>query len=320
MQDREQGAALVEFALVLSVFVLILFGIVEFSRAFQAQAQLTHASREGVRVQAVTGDPERAVAAARAAAPGEPAAEAAIDMALRDLAGKRLGAPLRELLGLAAGPMPPTSFTIGIETPEIAIERVREAGAYEVLKVKLGSKDDRAMLEAIRSVTDQRIRVDANEGWTLNGALERLEWLEKMGVEFVEQPLPAEAWDAMRRVYRESALPLVADESCRAEGDVDRCRGRFHGVNVKLQKCGGLTPARRMIERARQLGLKAMVGCMTESTVGISAIAQLLPLLDYVDLDGALLLDEDIASGVSVDRGQVEFPHEAGCGVKLLRS
>jgi L-alanine-DL-glutamate epimerase-like enolase superfamily enzyme len=139
-----------------------------------------------------------------------------------------------------------------------------------------------------------------------------------LNVEFIEQPLPREAWHEMRRVFEQSPLPIMADESCQREEDVDRCAGLFHGINIKLVKCGGLTPARHMISRARQLGLKTMVGCMTESTVGISAIAQLLPLLDYVDMDGAVLLAADIASGVQVVRGVAEFPRVAGLGVGLL--
>jgi L-alanine-DL-glutamate epimerase-like enolase superfamily enzyme len=139
--------------------------------------------------------------------------------------------------------------------------------------------------------------------------------MRDLGVEFIEQPLPAEKIDEMPRLYRESALPLVADESCLVEEDVARCAGKFHGVNIKLTKCGGLTPARRMIAEARSLGLKVMVGCMTESTVGISAIAQLLPLIDYVDMDGAVLLAADVAEGVQVDRGAAKFPATPGCGV-----
>ena len=137
-------------------------------------------------------------------------------------------------------------------------------------------------------------------------------------MEFIEQPLAADRWDEMGDVFGRSALPVIADESCRTESDVQACVGRFHGINIKLVKCGGLTPARRMIEQARRFGLKTMVGCMTESSVGISAIAQLLPLLDYVDMDGALLLARDVASGVRIERGRIIYPPENGCGVRLL--
>ena len=142
--------------------------------------------------------------------------------------------------------------------------------------------------------------------------------MKPLGVEFIEQPLAPDDWDGMQRVMRESVLPILADESCRLESDVDRCPGCFHGINLKLTKCGGLTPARRMIDRARQLGLKVMVGCFTESSVGISAAAQLLPLVDYADVDGAVLLARDAATGVTLDHGQVIYPSENGCGVRLL--
>ena len=142
--------------------------------------------------------------------------------------------------------------------------------------------------------------------------------LKELGGEFIEQPLAADDYSGMAEVFRHAALPIVADESCRGPADIDRCRGCFHGINVKLVKCGGLTPARQMLERARRLGLKTMVGCMCESSVGISAAAQLLPLVDYADLDGALLLESDIATGVTISRGQIEYPQENGCGVTLL--
>jgi L-alanine-DL-glutamate epimerase-like enolase superfamily enzyme len=141
--------------------------------------------------------------------------------------------------------------------------------------------------------------------------------LQALGVEFIEQPLPADDWDGMARVFAESALPVIADESCIVERDVERCAGFFHGVNVKLTKCGGLTPGRRMIMRAKELGLQTMVGCMTESSVGISAIAQLLPLLDYVDMDGAVLIARDVATGVRLDHGRVIYPDENGTGVRF---
>jgi L-alanine-DL-glutamate epimerase-like enolase superfamily enzyme len=170
----------------------------------------------------------------------------------------------------------------------------------------------------LRQHTDAVFRVDANCGWGAEETIRNSVALKELGVEFIEQPLPPDDWEGMQEVYLNSALAAIADESCQQEPDVDRCRGFFHGVNVKLVKCGGLTPARRMIARAKQLGLKTMVGCMTETSVGISAIAQLLPMLDYVDMDGALLLAEDVATGVTIERGRVRFPDENGCGVRLL--
>jgi L-alanine-DL-glutamate epimerase-like enolase superfamily enzyme len=181
----------------------------------------------------------------------------------------------------------------------------------------LGTPHDLEIVRELRKHTDAIFRVDANCAWTADEAIRNSPALKELGVEFIEQPLPPDRWDDMKRVYRESALPVIADESCQVEPDVERCLGHFHGINVKLVKCGGLTPARRMIQRAGQLGLKTMVGCMTESTVGISAIGQLLPLLDYVDMDGALLLARDIATGVRIERGRIHFPEENGCGVRL---
>ena len=160
--------------------------------------------------------------------------------------------------------------------------------------------------------------MDANCGWTVPQTITTAAQLKALGVQFIEQPLPAEDWAGSQQLMQEADLPIIADESCIVEADVDRCHGHFHGVNIKLVKCGGMTPARRMITRAKQLGMKAMVGCMTESTVGISAIAQLAPLLDYVDMDGAALLASDIATGVRVQRGRCVFPQENGNGVQLL--
>ena len=224
---------------------------------------------------------------------GEPAAEAAIDMALRDLAGKRLGAPLWELLGIDPRPTPPTSFTIGLDTPEVVARKVREAGDFEILKIKLGSDEDRAVLEAVRDVTDRPVRVDANEGWTLEEARERLEWLAGMGVELVEQPLPADQLDESRELRRLSPLPIVADESVHRAADIPRLAEAFDGINIKLMKCGGLGEALRMIHVARAHGMKVMLGCMIESSLAVTAAAHLSPLVDWADLDGNLLVTND---------------------------
>jgi L-alanine-DL-glutamate epimerase-like enolase superfamily enzyme len=159
--------------------------------------------------------------------------------------------------------------------------------------------------------------VDANCGWSVAQTLEYAPHLQGLGVEFIEQPMPREALPDMKRLYAESPLPLIADESCISEGDVPICHGHFHGINIKLTKCGGITPARRMIAKARELGMQVMVGCMTESSVGISAIAHLTPLLDYVDMDGAMLLEDDIAQGVSLDFGKICFADRAGTGAIL---
>ena len=247
-----------------------------------------------------------------------PFALCAIDQAAHDLWGKLRGQPVYKLWGLTLDRVPPSNYTIGIDTPERMVAKLNEMPGWPVYKIKLGTDRDIEIVRHLREHTDATFRVDANCGWTAEQTLAYAPQLQQLGVEFIEQPLKADRWDDMRRIVGQSPLPIIADESCIVEADVDRCAGAFHGVNIKLVKCGGLTPARRMIARARELGLKVMVGCMTESTVGISAIAQLLPLLDYVDMDGAVLLAKDIATGVRVDRGICHWPAENGAGVRLL--
>jgi L-alanine-DL-glutamate epimerase-like enolase superfamily enzyme len=187
-----------------------------------------------------------------------------------------------------------------------------------VYKIKLGTADDLGIIRELRRHTDALFRVDANCGWTAEQTIAFAPVFKQMNVEFIEQPLPPEDVEGARRAFEGSALPLVADENCITEEDVDRCAGRFHGINIKLVKCGGLAAARRMVTRARALGLSVMAGCMTESTVGISTLAQLLPLLDYVDMDGAVLLAEDIATGVRLERGRCIYPEVNGTGVTLI--
>ena len=259
-----------------------------------------------------------------------PFALAALDAAAHDLCGKRAGVTTRRLLGLGGDEdaYPPSCFTIGLAEPEVMAARLAERPGFPVYKVKLGSGDLGADLDRVarlRRETDAPLRVDANTGWTLAEALEAGPRLVELGVEFLEQPLPVDAPEADRRaLFERSPLPLVADESCFAEGDVARCVGCFHGVNLKPAKCGGLTPARRMATEARSLGLSVGVGCMTETTVGISAAAQLLPLVGFADLDGALLLAGDVAvsgggsgGGVRLDAGRLRFPAAPGNGVEV---
>jgi L-alanine-DL-glutamate epimerase-like enolase superfamily enzyme len=255
-------------------------------------------------------------AAARAAVPGEPAAEAAVDMALRDLAGKRLGAPLHELLGIDPSTMPLTSFTIGMDTPEIVEQKVREAEGFAVLKVKMGSKDDARVLETVRRVTDLPLRVDANEGWTLDEALARLEWLQDMGVELVEQPLPADQHAQMCELRKRSPLPLFADESVARAEDIPRLAEAFDGINIKLMKCGGVGEALRMIHVARAHGMQIMLGCMVESSLAITAAAHIAPLVDFADLDGNLLIRNDPFVGAGVENGRLVLPPGPGLGVR----
>lgn len=239
----------------------------------------------------------------------------ALDEAANDLWGKRLGRPVYDLWGLDMSLAPLSDYTIGIDTIEKMVAKMQEFAGWPIYKIKLGTDEDIDIVRELRKHTDAVFRVDANCGWDAQQTIDNSRALAELGVEFLEQPLPAEDWDGMKRVYAESVLPIVADESCILEADVQRCQGFFHGVNVKLTKCGGQTPAKRMLAQARELGMKTMVGCMTETSVGISAIAQLLPMLDYVDMDGALLLAGDVADGVTIDKGKVHLPDTPGNGV-----
>jgi L-alanine-DL-glutamate epimerase-like enolase superfamily enzyme len=181
----------------------------------------------------------------------------------------------------------------------------------------LGTDEDIQIVEALRQHTDAVLRVDANSGWKLDEALQKIPRLKELGVEFIEQPLPREDWEGMKILFEKSPLPLYADESCVAESDVDKCNGHFHGINIKLTKCGGLTPARRMITRARQLGMHVMLGSMNESSIGTAAIAHLLPLVDHVDMDGPLLLAQDLATGLTFENGRVVYSGKPGLGVEV---
>ncbi|UFH54137.1 dipeptide epimerase [Spirosoma sp. KNUC1025] len=247
-----------------------------------------------------------------------PFALCALDQAGWDLWAKRQGQPLYKLWNLDPANSPITDYTIGLDTPGRMVEKMQER-PWPLYKIKLGRpEEDISLVQTLRRHTDAVFRVDANCGWTPTETITKSTVLADLGVEFIEQPLPADDWEGARQVYEQSTLPIIADESCIVESDVDKCAGYFHGVNIKLTKCGGITPARRMIARARELGLRVMVGCMTESSVGISAIAQLLPLLDYADLDGAMLIANDPARGVTFDYGTVIFASENGTGVQLL--
>jgi len=242
----------------------------------------------------------------------------ALDLAANDLYGKIQGKPLYALWNTSIDTYPVTNYTIGIASIDKMIEKMKEK-PWPLYKIKLGTDHDVEIIQKLRAHTDAQFRVDANCAWSPEETIENAIALKELGVEFIEQPLKADNWSGMKKVMEKSVLPVIADESCILESDVDLCKGHFHGINIKLVKCGGLTPARRMIANAKSSGLKVMVGCMTESTVGISAIAQLLPQLDYVDMDGALLLKEDIATGVSIKtNGKLAFPAEGGSGINLL--
>lgn len=246
-----------------------------------------------------------------------PFAQCALDEAAHDLYGKKKGQPLYQLWGLSPEDIPKSNYTIGIDSIDRMIAKMKEL-PWPLYKIKLGTQEDVEIIRELRKHTDVPFRVDANCAWEVDEAIANIEAFKDLGVEFVEQPLKAANWEGMKKLKAASALPLIGDESCQVEGDVEKCHGYFDGVNIKLTKCGGLTPARRMIAKAKSLDMKVMVGCMTESSVGISAIAHLLPLLDYVDMDGTLLITEDVASGVKLVEGRAVFPEENGTGAKLL--
>ena len=243
----------------------------------------------------------------------------ALDMAAWDLFGKMRKQPLYKLWNTEWQNIPVCDYTLGIDSIDKMIEKMQHK-PWPVYKIKVGTANDVETIEALRKHTDAVFRVDANAGWTLNEALEKISVLKALGVELVEQPLAKDAWNDMKVLYERSPLPLFADESCVFENDVEKCANCFHGINIKLVKCSGITPALRMIEKARQLNLKIMMGSMNECTVGSAAIAQFLPQLDYVDMDGPLLLKEDIATGLIYDNAIVSVSNETGLGIYLAHA
>jgi L-alanine-DL-glutamate epimerase-like enolase superfamily enzyme len=249
--------------------------------------------------------------------PGQYAAKAALDIALMDWVGQKLGVPLYRFFGLDPNDAPITTFSIGIDTPEVTRQKVREAEAFPVLKIKVGLDTDEATIAAVRSATNKPLRVDANEGWKdKEVAVRKINWLATQGVEFVEQPMPAEMLEETRWVRERVRLPLIADEACQRARDVPRLVGIFDGVNVKLDKAGGILEAFKMIQIARALGLKTMLGCMVSSSVSVTAAAHLSPLVDYADLDGNLLIANDPFTGVQVRNGKLLLPDRPGLGLK----
>ena len=248
--------------------------------------------------------------------PANPFLVCALDMAGWDIYGKLKRKQLHELWGLDTATAPLTDFTIGIDSIENMIAKMKEK-PWPIYKIKVGVEHDIEMVTELREHTDSIFRVDANAGWTLEQAMQKIPLLKELGVEFVEQPLAKDDWEGMKILFEKSALPLIADESCVAEADVERCHKHFHGINIKLTKCSGITPARRMITKAKELGMKVMVGCMNESSVGTAAIAQLAPMLDYVDMDGPLLLAEDVGEGVKFDFGKIIYSGLAGTGISM---
>jgi L-alanine-DL-glutamate epimerase-like enolase superfamily enzyme len=252
--------------------------------------------------------------------PGDTAAKAAVDIALHDLVGKMLGAPWYRIWGYNPEKTPSTTFTIGIDTPEVVREKTLEcADRFNILKVKVGTPNDKEMIETIRSVTDLPIAVDANQGWTDRfKALDMIYWLREHGIVMVEQPLPVNQIDDQAWLMERSPLPIYGDESVQRLDDVRRAVGLFHGINIKLMKCGGLREAHRMVDLARGLDLKVMVGCMTETSCAVTAAAQLSPVVDFADLDGNLLISNDLFSGVGLRDGKLVLPDTPGIGVVKL--
>jgi L-alanine-DL-glutamate epimerase-like enolase superfamily enzyme len=287
---------------------------------YQEDAKSTQQAVESVRQLLSSADPwqfSKLMAEVFRRIEGRYAAKAAIDIALMDWVSQRLGVPLYRYFGLDRRDTPVTTFSIGIDTPEITRQKVREAEAFPVLKIKVGLETDEATIEAVRSVTRKPLRVDANEGWkNKEEAVRKINWLEKQGVELVEQPMPAPMLEDIRWVRSRVHIPLIADEACLHPADIPRLVNSFDGVNIKLMKCGGILEAYRMIQIAKSLGLKTMLGCMIESSIGVTAAAHLSPLVDYADLDGNLLIANDPYSGVRVEKGKLILPEGPGLGLK----
>jgi L-alanine-DL-glutamate epimerase-like enolase superfamily enzyme len=241
----------------------------------------------------------------------------ALDIAGWDLSGKMKGKPLKEFWPVANPLQPQTDYTIGIDTIEKMVDKLKDK-PWPIYKIKLGTDRDIEIIEQLRKHTDSVFRIDANAAWKAEEALEKINAFKDLGVEFIEQPLAKDDWEGMKLLFEKSPLPLIADEACVAEEDVEKCHNHFHGINIKLTKCSGITPALRMIKRARELNMKVMVGSMNESTIGSAAIAHLMPQIDYVDVDGPLLLEEDLAEGLTYqDNGHVLTSNKPGLGISF---
>lgn len=246
-------------------------------------------------------------------------AQCALDCAVWDIYAQMHNLPLWKLWGFRAdAACPPTCFTIGIDSPDVMLRKMRSMPDWPAYKIKLPAEGGLDLVRSLREQSSATFRVDANCGWTAADVPARASELHELGVELIEQPLPAAEYAAMAALKGTCPLPLMADESCQEESDIDRCIDSFDAVNIKLVKCGGITPARRMIARAKQNGLQVMVGCMTESSIGIAPGVHLLPLLDFADLDGALLLQSDLAAGLDWEKGYCRLPTAAGLGLELL--
>ena len=251
-------------------------------------------------------------------APGNFAAKASIDIALHDLTGKIMKQPWYRIWGLDPSKTPNTSFTIGIDKPDVVRVKVREAMPYKILKVKLGKGNDKETIETVRSETDKPLCVDVNQGWTDKAmALDMVHWLKEKGVVFVEQPMSKTSFDDTAWLTQNSPLPIMADEAFQTIKDFTKVHGAYSGVNIKLMKCGGLHAAYAMIKMARALDMKVMIGCMTETSCAVTAAAQLSPLVDWADLDGNLLIDNDVYEGLTIIDGKITLPDSPGIGIRL---
>ena len=259
-------------------------------------------------------DPERYWHYLHHLLPQNPFLVCALDIAAWDIYGQLKKKPLYQLWGGDTSHNPICDYTIGIDTIDKMVAKMKEL-PWPIYKIKVGTADDIAIVKALRENTTATLRVDANAAWNLETALQLIPQLKELGVELVEQPLAKDDWEGMKVLYEQSSLPLYADESCVFEQDVDKCHTFFHGINIKLTKCSGITPARRMIQRAKELDMKVMVGCMNESTIGSAAIAHLLPFIDHVDMDGPLLLKEDLATGIQFDKGRISYSNSPGLGI-----
>ncbi len=252
-------------------------------------------------------------------APGNPAAKASVDIALHDLIGKLMNQPWYNIWGLNKENTPYTSYTIGIDKPDVVRKKVKEAEEYKILKVKLGRDNDKEMIETIRSVTDKPITADANQGWKdKQYALDMIHWLSERNVLFVEQPMPKTQVEDIKWLTQHSPLPTIGDESVQRLADVVKASEIFSGINIKLMKSTGMREAFKMITLARALGLKVMLGCMTETSCAISAASQLSPLVDWADLDGALLINNDVYEGTKIIDGKVVLSQLPGIGIRKL--
>ncbi|MFM9907789.1 MAG: mandelate racemase/muconate lactonizing enzyme family protein [Chitinophagaceae bacterium] len=264
-------------------------------------------------------DPERYWHYLHHLIPANPFLICALDIAAWDLYGKLRQKPLYALLQQNIDNLPLTDYTIGIDTIDKMIGKMKEK-PWPIYKIKVGIPGDLEMIAALRKETTALFRVDANAGWSLDEALNKIPQLKELGVEFVEQPLAKDNWEGMKILFENSPLPLMADESCVSEQDVEKCKGYFHGINIKLTKCSGITPALRMISNAKKMGMKIMIGCMNETTIGSAAIAHLAPMVNYIDMDGPLLLAEDIADGLKYSNGKVSVSNKPGLGINFLRT